>query len=112
MLKQLALLYFHNLILLSQPHTILYCYVAVLVQEFQDRIAFLEQDREDLERVTQNLLDQERESSQIKLDAAVATAKRESMEQFQEFQQCTQKQLKNLYSTLCVNCQRRINTAL
>lgn len=84
----------------------------VLVQELQDRIAFLEQDREDLERVTQNLLDQERESSQIKLDAAIATAKRESMEQFQEFQQCTQKQLKNLYSTLCVNCQRRINTAL
>jgi septal ring factor EnvC (AmiA/AmiB activator) len=83
-----------------------------LVEELRHRIQFLEHDRSELARITQDMLVMQRESAQVKLEAAVATAKRESMEQLQLFQKHTHEQMKSLYRTLCVHCQRRIYTAI
>jgi septal ring factor EnvC (AmiA/AmiB activator) len=83
-----------------------------LVEELRRRINFLEHDRSELARITQDILVMQRESAQVRLEAAVATAKRESMEQLQLFQKHTHEQMKSLYRTLCVHCQRRIYTAI
>ena len=83
-----------------------------LVEELRHRIRFLENDRHELARLTHEMLEIHHDSAQVTLDAAVATAKRETMEQFQQFQNDTQEHMRKLYQTLCVHCQRCIYTAL
>ena len=84
---------------------------AQLVEELRRKIRFLEHDRTELARITQVMLSLERESHSAKLEAAVATTKRESMEQFQRYKQHVNQQMKTLYSSLCLTCQRRIYAA-
>jgi hypothetical protein len=83
-----------------------------LVEELRQRIAFLEHDRDEVVRITKNMLDQERESHQVELQAAVATTKRKAHEELQSLQMHTHQHMKQLYQTLCVHCQRRIYTAI
>jgi uncharacterized protein YukE len=45
------------------------------------------------------------------LDAAVASAQRQSMEDFQVFQQQTRQQMKKLYISLCDDCRKQIDSA-
>ena len=82
-----------------------------LVEELRRKIRFLERDRTELARITQVMLTMERESNAAKLDAAVATAKRESMEHLQLYKQRVNQKMKSLYSNLCLTCQRRIYAA-
>jgi hypothetical protein len=83
-----------------------------LVDELRQRIAFLEHDRDEVVRITMIMLDQERESHQAELQAAVATTKRKAHEELQSLQSHTHQHMKQLYQTLCVHCQRRIYTAI
>ena len=46
-----------------------------------------------------------------KLDAAVASARRMSMEDFQVYQQQTRQRMKTLYKSLCEACRSRIDAA-
>jgi hypothetical protein len=85
---------------------------SALVKELNEKIQFLAHDRSELARVTNEMMKMERESHQIQQEAAVATARRQGLEQLNEYQQQTQHQVKNLYRTLCIHCQRRIYTAI
>ena len=83
-----------------------------LVEELHRRIRFLERDRSELARITQVMITLERESHDAKLEAAVATARRQCGEQFELYKRHVTDQMKNLYTGLCLTCQRRIYTAV
>ena len=82
-----------------------------LVEELRNRCHFLENDRSELTRITNDMIERERVAHKIKVDAAVATAKREAMEELHLFQKNTREQMKNLFHVLCVRCQGRIYSA-
>jgi hypothetical protein len=84
---------------------------AALVEELRNRCHFLEADRAELARITREMIDMERESHRLEINAAVATAKREASVELNMFRMQTRAQVKNLYLTMCVKCQHRIYTA-
>ncbi len=61
--------------------------------------------------ITDEMLGLERGAHILQIEAAVATAQRESMDQLRVVQQNTQRQMKSLYHALCIGCQRRIDAA-
>jgi hypothetical protein len=79
-----------------------------LVEELRNRIRFLEHDRSELARISDEMIQRDRESHKLQADAAVATAKRESLEQLRLVQLDTREQMKTLYNALCVHCQRKV----
>jgi hypothetical protein len=79
-----------------------------LVEELRHRIRFLEHDLSELARISDEMIQRDRESHKLQADAAVATAKRESLEQLRLVQLDTREQMKALYNALCVNCQRKV----
>ncbi|CAJ1951010.1 unnamed protein product [Cylindrotheca closterium] len=81
------------------------------MDELRMQCHFLEHDRSELARVTNEILAMEREFHALELDAAVASARRQSMEDFQLFQQKTHHQMKKLYKSLCGSCRNRIDRA-
>ncbi|KAL3945650.1 MAG: hypothetical protein SGBAC_000306 [Bacillariaceae sp.] len=81
------------------------------IDELRMQCHFLEHDRSELARVTNEILAMERESHTLEVEAAVASARRQSMEDFQVFQQKTHQQMKNLYKSLCESCRNRIDKA-
>jgi hypothetical protein len=81
------------------------------LDELRMRNQFLEHDRSELARVTSEILQMERESHKLKVDAAAAAAQRQAIEEFQIFQQRTHQQMKKLYVSLCTDCRQRIDSA-
>ena len=81
------------------------------MEELRKRIQFLEHDRSEVARVSNEIIERERESHKLQLDAAVATVKRESLEQMRLEQSKTRENIKTLYQALCLNCQRNIYSA-
>jgi hypothetical protein len=81
------------------------------VDELRTLCQFLEHDRAELARITDEMLGLERGAHILQIEAAVATAQRESMDQLRVVQQNTQRQMKSLYHALCIGCQRRIDAA-
>eukprot|EP00526_Cylindrotheca_closterium_P028613 CAMPEP_0113617548 /NCGR_PEP_ID=MMETSP0017_2-20120614/8840_1 /TAXON_ID=2856 /ORGANISM="Cylindrotheca closterium" /LENGTH=317 /DNA_ID=CAMNT_0000526953 /DNA_START=57 /DNA_END=1010 /DNA_ORIENTATION=- /assembly_acc=CAM_ASM_000147 len=81
------------------------------MDELRMQCLFLEHDRSELARVTNEILAMERESHALELEAAVASTRRQSMEDFQVFQQKTHQQMKKLYKSLCDSCRKRIDRA-
>jgi chromosome segregation ATPase len=81
------------------------------MQDWQERCFFLENDREDLIRVTDSIIEDERITSQWQVEAAVATAKRKAVEQQLEQQLYTRQQMTSLYDALCPKCRHNIDSA-
>jgi hypothetical protein len=83
-----------------------------LVEELKSRIAFLEHDRDELARITELIMHKERESHHIKLDAAVATARREVEEKLHKCQLEVTQSVSGIYRSLCPQCQSRVYNSL
>jgi hypothetical protein len=83
-----------------------------LVAELNSRCAFLERDRNELASITEQIIKMERESHKVEIEAVRATAKREANEKLHEVQQQANRQIRFMYQSLCVHCQRRVYTTL
>lgn len=57
----------------------------VLVAELRHRISFLEHDRNEVVRITGEMLERDRDANRLKLQSAISTARREAFEEFQTF---------------------------
>ena len=80
-----------------------------LVTELKSRCEFLERDRNELARITEQIIQMERNSHRVELDAAVATAKREAGEKMHEHQQKCNRQVRMMYQSLCYRCQKKVH---
>ena len=83
-----------------------------LVAELRSRIAFLEHDRAEVARVTELIMQKDRESHKLKLEAAVATAIREVEEKLHQCQLETANTIRGLYCGLCPTCQSQVKQSL
>mmetsp|Transcript_15450 Transcript_15450/g.38440 ORF Transcript_15450/g.38440 Transcript_15450/m.38440 type:complete len:886 (+) Transcript_15450:399-3056(+) len=83
-----------------------------LVAELRSRIAFLEHDRAEVIRVTELIMQKDRESHKLKLEAAVATAIREVEEKLHQCQLETANTIRGLYRGLCPTCQSQVKQSL
>merc|ERR1712238_378549 len=83
-----------------------------LVAELRFRCEFLERDRDNLTRITEQILGMERTSHKVELEAAVATTKRKASESLHQVQLETNRDMNSIYQSMCVHCQRRVYTAL
>jgi hypothetical protein len=81
------------------------------VDELRNLCRFLEHDRAEVARITNAMLELQRESHKAHLKAAIATAQRESMDRLRLSKQQTSQQMKSLYQALCIDCRKRIDTA-
>ena len=81
------------------------------MDELRDLVQFLEYDRAEVARITNVVLELERESHKEHLKAAVTTATRESMDELRLYQEHTSHQINCLYRALCKDCRKRIDTA-
>lgn len=79
-----------------------------LVEELRRKIEFLEHDRSEIARISDEMVQRQRDSQKLEVEAAVATAKRVSLEQLRLVQLDTREQTKTLYNALCRNCQQRV----
>lgn len=77
-----------------------------LVAELKSRCNFLERDREDLTRITERILEMERGSHKVELEAAAATAKREAKEALYDYQQLVNRHMRGIYRSLCIHCKK------
>jgi hypothetical protein len=78
-----------------------------LLNELRRRCQYLEHDRSELARISNEMIEQERESQKLKLSAALATTNREYREKIFIVQSSTRQQIKTLYHSLCVSCQQK-----
>jgi len=83
-----------------------------LVAELRFRCEFLERDRDNLTRITEQILGMERTSHRVELEAAVATAERKASENLHQVQLETNREMNSIYQSMCVHCQRRVYTVL
>ncbi len=81
------------------------------MEDLRERCCFLEHDRDELVRVTDQIIEYEKESHQLQLEAAVAAAKREATEQRRLWEQHTRRHIRGLYDALCSDCRHRIDSA-
>ncbi|KAL3899272.1 MAG: hypothetical protein SGARI_006496 [Bacillariaceae sp.] len=79
-----------------------------LVAELKSRCEFLERDRNELARITEEIIQMERNSHRVELDAAVATAKREAGEKMHEHEQKCHRQVRMMYQSMCYQCQKKV----
>ena len=79
-----------------------------LVAELKSRCEFLEADRNELARITESIIEMERNSRRVELDTAVATAKREAAEKIHEHEQKCNRQVRAIYQSLCNHCQKKV----
>jgi hypothetical protein len=83
-----------------------------LVSELTSRCEFLEQDRRDLARITEDILRNERESHRVMMQAAVATANREANQKLNELTQEHHHSIRIVYQSLCYRCQQGVYSML
>ena len=81
-----------------------------LVLELRNRCEFLERDRDDLARITEQILESERLSHRVELEAAVSTAVRKANESLHEFQVQINREKNRFYRNICFSCQKRVST--
>jgi hypothetical protein len=79
-----------------------------LVAALKSRCEFLELDRAELARITEQILHMERESHKVELEAVVSTAKREAKEALHFHQQDVNRHMRGVYRSLCIHCQQRV----
>ncbi|KAL3925992.1 MAG: hypothetical protein SGILL_000039 [Bacillariaceae sp.] len=79
-----------------------------LVAELKSRCEFLERDRNELSRITEQIIKMERESHRVEMAAAAATAKREAGEKIHKIEQKCNRQVRIIYKNLCYHCQKKV----
>ena len=79
--------------------------------DWQERCLFIENDRDDLMRVADEIIEEERVTHQWQLEAAIATARREAAEQLLQQELWTRQQMTMLYEGLCSQCRHKIDSA-
>jgi hypothetical protein len=83
-----------------------------LVSELTSRCEFLEQDRKELARITEDIMRTERESNRVAIQAAVATAQRQGKEKLYQQTQEYHRSIRTVYQNLCYPCQQRVYSML
>jgi len=81
----------------------------VVVEQLYSRCQLLERERTQMMEVTLDLLTSAREANEAELDAALATARRKSMEEVSRIRQQTHVNKERLYQKLCGNCVQDIS---
>lgn len=81
------------------------------MEDWRERCYFLEHDRDELVRVTDRIIEYEKDTHQAQLEAALATAKREAMDERRILEQQTRRQIRSLYDALCSGCRNKIDSA-
>ncbi|KAG7353219.1 hypothetical protein IV203_009268 [Nitzschia inconspicua] len=83
-----------------------------LVSELTSRCEFLERDRRELARITEEIIKKERESHIVEIEVAVATAGREANEKLHQQTQEYNRTLGTVYQSLCYRCQQCVYSML
>lgn len=79
-----------------------------LVAELRSRCEFLERDRDEVTRITEKILEMERTSHKVELEAAVATTERKANENLHQVQLETNREMNNIYRNMCLQCQKKV----
>jgi len=79
-----------------------------LVAELRNRCEFLERDRDEVTRITARVLENERASHQVGLEAAVATAERKANETLLGLHLEKNREINCFYQSVCLQCQQRL----
>lgn len=77
-----------------------------LVAELKNRCEFLERDRDEVTRITEQILEMERASHKAELEAAVATAERKANETLQRLQLESNQEMDSFYQNICFQYQQ------
>jgi hypothetical protein len=77
-----------------------------LVAELKNRCEFLERDRDEVTRITEQILEMERASHKVELEAAVATAERKATENLHRIQLESNRELTDFYQNVCFQCEQ------
>ena len=75
-----------------------------LVSELRDRCAFLERDRDEVTRITEQILEMERASHKMELATAIATAERKANEKLRQIQLESNRDMSLFYRNICFQC--------
>ena len=75
-----------------------------LVSELRDRCAFLERDRDEVTRITEQILEMERASHKMELATAIATAERKANEKLRRIQLESNRDMDLFYRNICFQC--------
>ncbi len=76
-----------------------------LVEELRSRCEFLERDRDEVTRITEQILEMERASHKAELEAAVAEVERKANENLHNIQLETNKEMNVFYQNICFECE-------
>jgi hypothetical protein len=77
-----------------------------LVAELKNRCEFLERDRDEVTRITEQILEMERDSHKVELEAAVATAERKASETLHRIQLESNREMSDFYQNVCFQCEQ------
>eukprot|EP00536_Pseudo-nitzschia_multiseries_P010455 jgi/Psemu1/326049/estExt_fgenesh1_pg.C_3190011 len=81
-----------------------------LVAELRSRCDFLERDRDDITRITAQILESERTSHSAELEAAVATAERKANETLHTLHMEKNREMNTFYQNICWQCQQQVSS--
>ena len=76
-----------------------------LVAELRNRCAFLERDRDEVARITEQILEMERTSHKAELEAAVAEVERKANENLHRMQLESNQEMNAFYQNICFQCE-------
>ena len=76
-----------------------------LVAELRNRCAFLERDRDEVARITGQILEMERTSHKAELEAAVAEVERKANENLHRMQLESNQEMNAFYQNICFQCE-------
>jgi hypothetical protein len=76
-----------------------------LVAELRNRCEFLERDRDEVTRITEQILEMERAAHKVELEAAIATAERKANETLHRIQLESNQEMNDFYRNVCFQCQ-------
>ena len=77
---------------------------AALVTELKSRCEFLERDRDEVTRITEQILQMERASYKVELEAAVAAVERKANENLHKIQLESNREMNVFYQNICFQC--------
>jgi len=81
-----------------------------LVAELRSRCEFLERDRDDITRITAQILESERSSHKAELEAAMATAERKANETIHTLHMEKNREMNTFYENICWQCQQQVSS--
>lgn len=79
-----------------------------LVAELKNRCEFLERDRDEVTRITEQILEMERASHKVELEAAVSTAERKATENLHRIQLESNREMTDFYQNVCFQCEQEV----